>query len=51
MSIKNQVRLLSAAANVNATSRYAKCDFDPRYIFLNVNVEAGKSIVAATRQA
>ncbi len=30
---------------------YAKWDFDPRYIFMNVNVEVGNSMIAQAKLA
>ncbi len=47
----NTANLDSLFASVNAMIRYAKCDLEPRYNFLIVNVEAGNSITVSARQA
>jgi hypothetical protein len=47
----NIVSLQSPSALVNARIRYAKCDLEPWYNLLIVNVEAGNSIKASARQA
>ncbi len=47
----NTASLQSPLPSVNAMRRYAKCDLEPWYNFLNVKVEAGNNIRASARQA
>jgi hypothetical protein len=46
----NYANLDSPTASVNARRRYPKCDLEPWYNLLNVNVEAGHSMTASARQ-